>query len=142
MKETKDAVNPNRLPISDLVRNRRRELDMNQADFAKAVGRTRFWVIDLERGEARRTGKPFEVEAMMCMRIADVLALDPVEVLTAARVPEDEWPNFSNIVAKSDFVMHIDITRLTSRQRDIVTGLVDEFKELNLDAKREEDGAP
>ena len=127
-------------PISDLVRQRRRDLGMTQDDFAKAVDRTRFWVINLEKGESRQTGKPFEVEPLMCVRIADVLALDPVQVLTAAKIPESEWPNFSNIVAKSDFVRHIDITRLTIKQQDLITALVDELKERNIDAGLDKKG--
>lgn len=113
---------------------------MTQDDLAKAVDRTRFWVINLEKGESRQTGKPFEVEPLMCVRIADVLALDPVQVLTAAKIPENDWPNFSNIVAKSDFVRHIDITRLTIKQQDLIAALVDELKERNIDAGLDKKG--
>lgn len=43
------TTNQEKYPISDLVRNQRRTLDMNQEHLAKAIDKTRFWVIDLEK---------------------------------------------------------------------------------------------
>ncbi|AJE68251.1 helix-turn-helix domain-containing protein [Corynebacterium glutamicum] len=131
------TTNQEKYPISDLVRNQRRTLDMNQEHLAKAIDKTRFWVIDLEKGISRRTGEPFTVDPMMCMKLAEALNLDPVEVLSAAKVPESEWPNFSKIISQSDYVKHVDITRLTVRQQDLVINLVNEFKELNLNTPYE-----
>ncbi|MDO5373734.1 MAG: hypothetical protein Q4F10_09810 [Corynebacterium glutamicum] len=71
------------------------------------------------------------------MKLAEALDLDPVEVLSAAKVPESEWPNFSKIISQSDYVKHVDITRLTVRQQDLVINLVNEFKELNLNTPYE-----
>ena len=49
-------------------RERRRELDLSQADLAKKIGASRQWVVDLERGKPR-------LEIGLVLRAAEALDL-------------------------------------------------------------------
>lgn len=118
-------------PLSDLVRRARKNIDLTQSELGEAIGKSRWWIVQLEKGAWYVNGKGFALEPMMCLKLADVLGLDPVAVLSAADVPKNDWPDFSNMVAKSDSVRRIDITTLTPAQTRLVAGLVDEFKRGN-----------
>ncbi|ALC06572.1 hypothetical protein CDES_10990 [Corynebacterium deserti GIMN1.010] len=69
------------------MRAKRRELNKTQADLAIAVGKSRWWVIQFEKGERYVSAKEFELEPLMRLKIADSLTLDPTTVLTAADIP-------------------------------------------------------
>ena len=62
-----------------LFRERRRELDLSQADLAKKVGTSRQWVVDLERGKPR-------LEIGLVLRAAEALdfvtRFDPTATLS------------------------------------------------------------
>lgn len=132
-----NEINPERLPVSDLVRTSRRSLNMTQEELAKAVDKSRGWIIQLEKGARYKEGALFTLEPMICLRLADVLNLDPTVVLTAADIPKSEWPNFSNMVAKSAIVKTIDVTTLSHTQERLIRDLVEEIKRGNWHAEND-----
>lgn len=126
----------NILNLSEMVRVARRSAGLNQAELGEVLGRDRSWVIQLERG-TWYTGKPFEIEALMVLKIASVLELDPVEALVASGIDRSEWPNLSQSLSNSDNVRTVDITTLSNSQAKLVEQLVKEFKDGN---KKNESG--
>lgn len=106
-------------------------MGISQTDLAEAVGKSRHWVSQLERGAWYRDGNPFTLEPDMAVKLAGVLDIPVVDMLVAGRVPELKWPDLSNYSSIDDNVIVIDVTRLTEHQRDIIQGLINEFKTLN-----------
>lgn len=122
----------NRTKLGNLIRVARGELGMSQDELGAALGgKSRQWVAQLERGERYGTGSTFDVDAGLAVNLALVLQLDPVDVLRAARVPESQWPNLSNVSARGGKVRTIDITTLSTNQARLIEDLVDEFKAGN-----------
>jgi HTH-type transcriptional regulator/antitoxin HipB len=56
------------LDLGALIRERRRELDLDQATFAKSIGVSRQWVSGIERGRAR-------AEIGLVLRALDTLGI-------------------------------------------------------------------
>lgn len=122
--------------LANLVRVKRKALGMTQEQLAESMGKTRSWVIRVEKGIRPDRDTPIELDAANSLKLAAVLALDPVEVLKAGRVPRNQWPNLSNYRSSSDIVRVIDVTTLTSEQQDMIERVVDEFKHLNHERKQ------
>ena len=116
--------------LSELVRLERQRAGMNQAQLAKALGRDRSWVVQLERGR-RYNGNRFKTEPDMLLKLAAVLNIDPVETLVAAGVDKSEWPDLSRMRSTSANVRTVDITALSNSQAKLVEQLVKEFKDGN-----------
>lgn len=127
--------------LGDLVRVARKRLGLTQDELATQLDKSRWWVIQLEKGEsyysAKTNSRGVKIEPMMCVRLADILNLDPADVLFAAGVPKSDWPNFSNIISKSDSVRAIDVTSLTLDQARLIKGLVEELKKGNTAHERD-----
>ena len=110
-----------------MVSNARRALNMTQEELGDAMGKTRHWVGQLERGHWY--GKDtFTVGADNALRLAMTLNLPPVEVLRAGGVPEEKWPDLSKVRSVGASVKFVDITTLSPHQQGIIESLVDEFK--------------
>ena len=125
--------------LGTLIRRARKQNGLTQDELATQLGKSRWWVVQLEKGESYYSGKGVGrgLEPLMCVRIADTLNLDPADVLFAAGVPKAEWPNFSNVLAKSVSVRNVDITSLTLEQARLVKGIVEELKKGNTVNERE-----
>lgn len=123
------TMNPNEL--GNLIRRARKQNGLTQDTLADLIGKSRWWVIQLEKGESYSTGKGLGLEPLMCVKLADILNIDPADVLFAAGIPKAKWPNFSNIVSKSDSVRTVDMTSLTLDQARLINALVEELKKGN-----------
>ncbi|SDR77719.1 helix-turn-helix transcriptional regulator [Corynebacterium timonense] len=113
--------------LANLVSMARRGLGISQADLGEAVGKSRHWVTQLEKGSWYRTGEPFTLESDGAIKLAGVLGLSVVDVLRAGRVPEIKWPDLSNYRSNDANVAVVDITKLTPAQQELVEGIVNEF---------------
>lgn len=140
-KETAPAEKNHPNELGNLIRVARKRLALTQDELADLLHKSRWWVIQLEKGEsyysAKTNSRGVKIEPMMCVRIADTLNLDPADVLFAAGVPKADWPNFSNILSKSDSVRNIDITALTLEQARLIKGIVEELKKGNTTNERD-----
>lgn len=115
--------------LGDMVRDMRTVRRMSQEELGEALGgKSRHWVVQLEKGVRYGTGTRFEVDGDMAVKIALVLGLDPVDVLKTAKIPENRWPDLSNIVSNGGNIRTIDVTTLTVNQADIIERLIAEFK--------------
>lgn len=128
MRRMETSTREPNMRLANLVRNARLDLDMKQEDLAAAVGKSRHWVAQIERGAWYRTGEPFTLDGDNALRLALSLNLDPVEVLRAGQVEVGRWPDLSKIRSNSASVKSIDISSLTPEQQDLIERLVDELK--------------
>ncbi len=115
------------LKLGNMVRKARLALGMTQQQLGAAMGKSRHWVGQLERGEWYERSV-FTLDGDTAVRLAVTLNLPPAEVLHAGRVPKDRWPDLSKIRSVNARVKFVDITTLTPHQQDIIESLVDEFK--------------
>ncbi|QNE90296.1 helix-turn-helix transcriptional regulator [Corynebacterium incognita] len=120
----------NAMTLGELVLTNRKRLGLSQAELASQVGRTRHWVIQLEKGSWYE-GKEFKLDPDMAVKLAAILDVDPVEVLEAAKVPATEWPDLSHTRSNSAKVQTVDITALSPQQAKLIRTLVDELKAGN-----------
>ena len=79
--------------LAELVKAKRKELGLSQADLADAMNRSRHWVIQLEKGEWYGVDREFTLEAEYAVKLARILDVNPREVLTLGKVPKIEWPD-------------------------------------------------
>ncbi|AHI23385.1 helix-turn-helix domain-containing protein [Corynebacterium vitaeruminis] len=114
-----------------LVRAGRNKLDITQQQLADMVGRSRKWMVQVEKGERYDTSEDMRIDPDMVVKIALILDIDPVEALYAVGAPKDTWPDFSHLRLASDNVRVVDITSLTPEQTKLVEGMIDEFRKLN-----------
>lgn len=114
-----------------MVRNARAELGMNQTELGELMGKSRHWVVQLERGASYDTDKEKRYHAETCIRLAAILNLDPIAVLHAAHVPSELWPDLSHMYSNSDIISTIDVTALTQNQQKLVRELIEELKAGN-----------
>lgn len=114
-----------------LVRAGRRKLGITQQQLADMVGRSRKWMVQVEKGERYDTTEDMQISPDMVVKLALILDIDPVEALYAVGAPKDTWPDFSHIRSTSDNVRVVDITSLTPEQAKLIEGMIDEFKQLN-----------
>lgn len=112
--------------FTHLIRTQRRVQNMRQEDLGQAVGKSRHWVIRLESGDERVVVTPD-----MAIKLALVLGLDPIEVLRAADIPQQEWPNYSYTGSNSANLNVVDLSELSGTQATLVRQLVDELKAGN-----------
>ena len=75
--------------LGALIRGRRKELDLGQAELAERIGVNRKWVIGIERGRAR-------AELGIVLRALDVLAVR-LDALTDKPMPKAVSMPFINI---------------------------------------------
>lgn len=122
--------------VGALIRQRRRAMGLTQEELAKEIGKSRKWLLQVERGLNYTTEKTTYLSPDMCVKLAAILDVDPVDMLLAADIPKGDWPNFSYIRSNSVKIQTVDITTLTPAQAKIIRDLADEFKALNLDAER------
>ena len=119
--------------LADMVHTARTGLGMSQEELAETMGKSRFWVMRMERG-LHRSGAPFDLDGDMALKLASVLNLNPVSTLRAGRVPASRWPNMSHIDSNDGSVKSLDVSSLTSEQRDMIERVVNELKRLNQQA--------
>ena len=130
--------NKNQQALANMVRNARAELGMNQTELGELMGKSRHWVVQLERGASYDTDKEKRYQAETCVRLAAILNLDPVSVLHAAHVPSDLWPDLSLMYSNSDIISTIDVTALTQTQQKLVRELIEELKAGNDNSRTQQ----
>lgn len=74
-------LTPDREPLADLVRERRRDLTLTQAQLAKQAGVSRNFVVDIEAGRSTNPG------AVSLERLANALGLPIQDLLGGAHPP-------------------------------------------------------
>lgn len=114
--------------LGDLIHAARKKLRMTQTDLADALGRSRQWIGQLERGQWYYSQETFTASPDELVKIAGILDISPVEVLIAAGVDKSKWPDLSHIRSKDVNVRTIDLTSLTTNQIRLVEDLVEEFR--------------
>lgn len=120
--------------LARLVRDRRLELGITQEDLAKALGKSRYWVIQVEKGVWNNGGIRVSLPAQVAVDLAVELGLDKERVLLAAGVEFEKWPNLSHISSNGDKLKILNITSLTPRQQAIIESAVHEYKRLNQES--------
>lgn len=128
--------------VGDLVTQARREAGMTQGQVAEAMGFSednRRWVTEVERGRRYKGNTPAILSPSQYVRLAAVVGADPVELLTAARIPAEEWPDLSNVRSSSAIVSRVDTTGLSARQIRLVEELVRELRKVPTDNDDDED---
>ena len=123
--------------LAELVKAKRKELGLSQADLADAMNRSRHWVIQLEKGEWYGVDREFTLEAEYAVKLARVLDVNPREVLTLGKVPKIEWPDLSYTLSNGDTIQAIDITDLTDEQAALIRQLVHELAKGKSDEPRQ-----
>ncbi|WP_158268505.1 helix-turn-helix transcriptional regulator [Corynebacterium liangguodongii] len=124
------ATSPNH-QLANLVRDARKKLGMTQDQLASALGRSRIWVVRVEKGWRDDRAEPITLDGDIAIKLASVLGVDPLSVLRAGRVAPQEWPDLSNYRSMFDSVRVVDVTSLTLEQQDIIERAINEFKHLN-----------
>ena len=122
--------------ISKIVRAARRRNELTQAELGKAMDRSRFWVMQLERGEWHN-GADFKVDAAMLIKLAGVLNIDPHVLLAASDIPEDEWPNLSHGRSNAAIVRTVELHGLSDKQANLVKQIVAELRAGNDNNKKQ-----
>ena len=118
------------MEFGQVIRQARKAIGMTQADLGEAMDRTRYWVIQLEKGE-RYDGNDPAIGPSAIVRLATVLNLDAQKLLAAAGVPPEKWPNLSYSRSNNGSVSTVDIDGLSESQATLVQQLVNEFKAGN-----------
>lgn len=113
--------------LGELVRAERKKQGISQADLAKAMGRSRSWMIQLEKGEWYGEEREFTLEAEYAVKLARLLDISPRIVLKLGKVPQNQWPDLSYTLSNGDTIRTIDITDLTDEQATLVRQLVHEL---------------
>lgn len=81
------------------MRDRRLELGLTQAELARRIGVTRFWVIQVERGSTgAEIGRVFKALAVLGLE----LDVRPVDAPAARSSEADAWtPNLAQILERA-----------------------------------------
>lgn len=124
------------MALAEMISKARKEQGLQQAELAELVGKGRKWVIQLEKGYWYETKYEFTLEAGTAMRLAQALNLDPAEVLTAGKVPYEDWPKESYMRSINGNVRTINITGLSDTQATLISRLVDELLNGNANETR------
>lgn len=85
------------MTIGDIIRNRRKELDMTQEDLAKIVNATKATVSRWESGDIHKMKRPMivalshvlQLDPMIFLQREEVLMPDEVDVIYAYRKADD-----------------------------------------------------
>lgn len=134
MKNNDEAPN---MVLANLVRDARLGLDMTQEALAEAMGKSRHWVSQLERGEWYKGGT-FTLDGDNALKLAATLGADPLAMLRAGRVDIADWPKQSQMFSNSDSVRLVDIGSLTPTQQDLIERLVDELQQTTSEKEPEQ----
>lgn len=124
---TTEGATPN-TDLGNLVRTTRTTLGMTQEDLAAEVGKTRQWVIQVEKGIWNNGGKRVSLTPENAIKLGLALGRDVQDFLLAGEVPIEKWPDLSHISSKTDKVRLIDITSLTPHQQALIESIVHELK--------------
>lgn len=109
----------------------RRSRPMTQEEVVELMGRKdRNWIRYVERGE-RQGGSIVELTPAEWYHLSSVVGAKPYEVLDAAGVPRENWPNVSNMRSNDGTVGGIDTTGLSDAQATLVHGIIEEFRRIN-----------
>ncbi|QQB07432.1 transcriptional regulator [Corynebacterium urealyticum] len=112
-----------------MVRAAREQLGMSQSELGAALGRTRQWVWRLETGNDPRARWPVGLTPLL----AAVLQISPRDLLIAAGVPEENWPNLASVSSNGTNLVVIEATGLTERQINLLRSIAEEFRSRDLD---------
>jgi HTH-type transcriptional regulator / antitoxin HipB len=80
--------------LGAVIRDRRKQLKLDQAAFAKQIGVSRQWVIEIERGHPR-------AELGLVLRAIDALGINLDADIAQAKVPRPGTVDINAIVAKA-----------------------------------------
>ncbi len=80
--------------LGAVIRDRRKQLKLNQSIFAKKIGVSRQWVIEIERGHAR-------AELGLALRALDVLGLNLAASIDHTKVSTPPAVDINAIVSKA-----------------------------------------
>lgn len=109
--------------LGAFIRTARMAQEIKQSELGADLGRSRFWVMNLEKGEENVTVTPEQALAM-----AGILQLDPYKIMRLAGIPESRWPDVSKIRSNTDSLNAVDTTSLTPDQVALIENLVMELK--------------
>ena len=80
--------------LGAVIRDRRKQLKLDQAALAKEIGVSRQWVIDVEHGHPR-------AELGLVLRVIDALGINLDADIAQAKVPRPGTVDINAIVAKA-----------------------------------------
>jgi HTH-type transcriptional regulator/antitoxin HipB len=89
------------LELGAAIRERRRQLNLDQEELAKIVGVSRKWIIDVEKGKTR-------AEIGLILRTLDALGISVSLDTTGTGVPGADTPD---VIATPDIDSVLDRTR-------------------------------
>lgn len=112
-----------------MVRAAREKLGLSQTALGAALGRTRQWVWRLETASDPKAHWPVGLTP----NLAAVLQISPRDLLTAAGIPEEDWPDLSSMSSNGANLVVIEATGLTERQINLLRSIAEEFRSRNLD---------
>ena len=81
--------------LGAVIRDRRKQLKLDQAAFAKQIGVSRQWVIEIERGHPR-------AELGLVLRAIDALGIRLDADIAQANAPRPNTVDINAIVAKAE----------------------------------------
>ncbi|MDK8795889.1 helix-turn-helix transcriptional regulator [Corynebacterium sp. MSK041] len=117
--------------LGNLVRSQRSILGMTQEDLAEKMGKSRQWVIQIEKGVWNNGKQRVSLTPENAVKLALILDGDPQELLMVGDVPIEKWPDLSHFKSLEDNRRLVDITGLTSKQQALIESLVYELKTAN-----------
>ncbi|TYR17542.1 helix-turn-helix transcriptional regulator [Corynebacterium urealyticum] len=112
-----------------MVRAARENLGMSQTALGAALGRTRQWVWRLETAVDPKAHWPVGLTP----NLAAVLQISPRDLLNAAGIPEEDWPDLSNISSNGANLVVIESTGLSDHQIELLRSIAEEFRSRDLD---------
>ncbi|WP_222863827.1 helix-turn-helix domain-containing protein [Corynebacterium urealyticum] len=112
-----------------MVRAARESLGMSQTDLGAALGRTRQWVWRLETASDPKARWPVGLTPLL----AAVLQISPRDLLIAAGIPEENWPDLASVSSNGTNLVVIEATGLTERQINLLRSIAEEFRSRDLD---------
>jgi HTH-type transcriptional regulator / antitoxin HipB len=80
--------------LGAVIRDRRKQLKLDQAGLAKKIGVSRQWLIELEHGHPR-------AELGLVLRVIDALGINLDADIAQAKVPRPSTVDINAIVAKA-----------------------------------------
>lgn len=109
-------------------------LGMTQEDLAEEMGKTRQWVIQVEKGVWNNGGRRVSLTPENAVKLALILGRDPQDFLIVGDVPVEKWPDLSHISSNIDTVRVVDISSLTQKQQALIESIVYELKTNNTES--------
>lgn len=94
------------MTIGDIIRNRRKELDMNQEDLARAVGTTKATVSRWESGDISK------MKSIYIKAVSDVLQIDPMIFFQREEVLLPEEAEIIDAYRKADTGTRASVKKL------------------------------